>query len=57
MKTYQECVREYDDKVPHRFDAYMLGFLDVIAFIFNKNQSARTYKLSEVNAITKKRFL
>ena len=38
MKTYQECVREYDDKVPHRSDAYMLGFLDAIAFMFNKTR-------------------
>ena len=37
MKTYQECLREYDDKIPHRSDFYMLGFLDAIAFIFNKN--------------------
>ena len=37
MKTYQECLREYDDKIPHRSDSYMLGFLDAIAFIFNKN--------------------
>ena len=40
MKTYQECVKEYDDKIPHRSDAYMLGFLDTIAFIFNKTSNA-----------------
>jgi hypothetical protein len=38
MKTYQECVKEYDDKIPHRSDAYMLGFLDTIAFIFNRTR-------------------
>jgi hypothetical protein len=38
MRTYQECIREYDDKIPHRSDAYMLGFLDTIAFIFNKTR-------------------
>jgi hypothetical protein len=38
MKTYQECVQEYDEKIPHRSDAYMLGFLDTIAFIFNKSR-------------------
>ena len=39
MKTYQECVKEYDAKIPHRSDAYMLGFLDTIAFIFNKSRN------------------
>jgi hypothetical protein len=38
MKTYQECVEEYDDKIPHRSDAYMLGFLDALAFIFNRSR-------------------
>jgi hypothetical protein len=36
MKTYQECVREYDDSIAHRADLYMLGFLDAIAFVFDK---------------------
>lgn len=39
MKTYQECVREYDDQIPHRTDSYMLGFLDAIAFTFNKSRN------------------
>ncbi len=38
MKTYQECIKEYDDRVPHRADVYMLGFLDAMAFIFDKNR-------------------
>jgi len=37
MKTYQECVREYDDRIPHRADLYMRGFLDAIAFVFDKH--------------------
>ena len=39
MKTYQECVREYDDWIPHRADLYMLGFLDAIAFVFDKHRA------------------
>ncbi|MGO9172772.1 MAG: hypothetical protein ACLP7P_12510 [Rhodomicrobium sp.] len=38
MKTYQECIKEYDDRIPHRADVYMLGFLDAIAFIFGKDR-------------------
>ena len=53
MKTYQECVREYDDKVPHRSDAYMLGFLDAIAFIFNKN---RMQVSQDIQAFRTKRY-
>jgi len=37
MKSYQECVREYDDSIPHRADLYMRGFLDAIAFVFDKH--------------------
>jgi hypothetical protein len=39
MKTYQECVREYDDSIPHKADLYMRGFLDAIAFVFDKNRA------------------
>ncbi len=39
MKTYQECVREYDDSIPHKPDLYMLGFLDAVAFIFDKDRA------------------
>ena len=39
MKTYQECVREYDDSIPHRADLYMRGFLDAIAFVFDKHRA------------------
>jgi hypothetical protein len=39
MRTYQDCIKEYDDKVAHRSDAYMLGLLDAIAFIFNKDRA------------------
>jgi len=39
MKTYQECVREYDDNIPHKSDLYMGGFLDAIAFIFNMKRA------------------
>ena len=39
MKTYQECVREYDDNIPHRDDRYMRGFLDAITFVFNKDRA------------------
>jgi hypothetical protein len=38
MKTYQECVQEYYETIPHRSDAYMLGVLDTIAFVFNKSR-------------------
>ena len=39
MKTYQECVREYDESIPHRADLYVLGFLDAIAFVFDKHRA------------------
>jgi len=39
MKTYQECVRECDDSIPHRPDLYMLGFLDAITFVFDKDRA------------------
>jgi hypothetical protein len=39
MKTYQECVREYDDSIPHRADLYMRGFLDAIAFVFDRHRA------------------
>jgi hypothetical protein len=38
MKTYQECVKEYDDNIPHKTDVYMVGFLDAVAFVFNKKR-------------------
>jgi hypothetical protein len=38
MKTYQECVKELDDNIPHKADVYMSGFLDAIAFIFDKSR-------------------
>ena len=53
MKTYQECLREYDDKIPHRFDSYVLGFLDAIAFIFNKN---RIQVSQDIQAYRTKRY-
>jgi len=39
MKTYQESIREYDDSIPHRADLYMWGFLDAIAFVFDKHRA------------------
>jgi hypothetical protein len=39
MKTYQECVRELDDRIPHQPDPYIGGFLDAIAFAFDKNRA------------------
>jgi hypothetical protein len=39
MKTYLECLREYDDSIPHKPDVYMLGFLDAIAFVFDKSRA------------------
>ncbi len=39
MKTYQECVKECDDNIPHKTDVYMGGFLDAIAFVFNKKRA------------------
>lgn len=39
MKTYRDCIREFDDGVAHRSDVYMLGFLDAIAFIFGKDRA------------------
>ena len=53
MKTYEECVREYDDNVPHRSDAYMLGFLDAIAFMFNKT---RTQVARDIQAYRNERY-
>jgi hypothetical protein len=53
MKTYQECIREYDEKIPHRSDAYMLGFLDTIAFIFNKS---RIHVSQDIQAYRTKRY-
>ena len=49
MKTYQDCIREFDDGVAHRSDVYMLGFLDAVAFIFSKDRAqvvkdAREYR-------------
>ncbi len=38
MKTYQECIREYDDNIPHKADIYMWGFLNAVAFIFDKKR-------------------
>jgi len=53
MKTYQECIKEYDERVPHRNDVYMLGFLDAVALIFDKNRiqvvkDAEEYRLERV---------
>ena len=39
MKTYQDCVREFDDRIPHQADLYMRGFLDAIAFVFDRHPS------------------
>jgi hypothetical protein len=39
MKTYQECVNEYDDNIPHKTDVYMVGFLDAVAFVFGKKRA------------------
>jgi hypothetical protein len=39
MKTYQDCVQEYDASIPHKADLYMLGFLNAIAFIFDKDRA------------------
>jgi hypothetical protein len=37
MKTYQECIREYDDHIPHKAAPYLRGYLEAIAFIFEKD--------------------
>ena len=39
MKTYQECIREYDDHIPHKADLYLWGFLEAVAFIFEKDRT------------------
>jgi len=39
MKNYQESIKEYDDSIPHKTDVYLLGFLDAIAFIFDKSRT------------------
>jgi hypothetical protein len=39
MKTYQECVKEYDDNIPHKTDVYMVGFLDAVAFVFGMKRA------------------
>lgn len=52
MKTFQECVRAYDDNIPHKPDAYMLGFVDAVAFIFGKS---RTQVIHEAQAYRRER--
>jgi len=32
MKTYQECIREYDDNIPHKADLYLWGYLEATLF-------------------------
>ena len=54
MKTYQECVREYDDSIPHKADLYMLGFLDAITTRIGR-RSLGTYRPTGRSAITSKR--
>jgi hypothetical protein len=39
MKTYQDCVREFDDRIPYQADLYMGGFLDAVAFIFDRDRA------------------
>jgi hypothetical protein len=39
MRTFQECVKAYDDNIPHKPDVYMLGFVDAVAFIFGKSRT------------------
>jgi hypothetical protein len=39
VKSFQECVREYDDNLPHKADLYMRGFLDAIAFVFDQHRA------------------
>jgi sporulation-control protein spo0M len=38
MKTYQDCIREYDGRIPHKADLHMGGFLDAIVFVFGKHR-------------------
>jgi hypothetical protein len=54
MKTYQECVKEYDDNIPHKTDVYMVGFLDAIAFVFDKN---RAQVIRDITAYRRERYL
>ncbi len=53
MKKSQDCVGAYDNKVPHRSNAYMLGFLDAISFIYNKT---RTQVSQDIQAGRTKRY-
>ncbi|MGA7329205.1 MAG: hypothetical protein WBX25_33135 [Rhodomicrobium sp.] len=39
MKTYQDCIREFDDRIPHQADLYMRGFLYAVAFIFDQDRA------------------
>ena len=36
---WAEGVREFDANIPHKADLYMLGFLDAVAFIFDKDRA------------------
>jgi len=49
----KQSLREYDDKIPHRSNSYMLGFLDAIAFIFNMN---RIQVSQDIQAYRTKRY-
>ena len=53
MKSYQECIREYDDNIPHKADLYLWGYLEAIAFIFEKN---RTEVVRDTQAYRSERY-
>ncbi len=53
MKTYQECIREYDDNIPHKADLFLSGYLDAIAFIFEKD---RREVVSDTEAYRSERY-
>ena len=53
MKTYQECIREYDDNIPHKADLYLWGYLEAIAFIFEKD---RTEVIRDTQAYRSERY-
>jgi hypothetical protein len=53
MKTYQECIREYDDSIPHKADLYLSGFIEAMAFIFEKD---RTQVVRDAQAYRSERY-
>jgi hypothetical protein len=46
-KTYQDCIRDYDDTIPRKMDAYMADFLNAVALIFEKHKVKMAHDAQE----------